>query len=223
MYQILALILCMYIPALFSNGFADTTRQTNGWSDGSGKSYGQPNGYTASDPIPDCPTTGIYLKNNSPRQETFTVTFTDSAQNALSVLPNNTRCIHTTGTRKIQNISIFPFLGPTQAAVANGTNDMMTTGFNGSGDALSLNGSYQPSKPRHLPAPPLTDDQIKNYTKSFSQFFKDTLYYPLSSANKICRTMTYSGFTLQCWKSTPNLTPWYTETKPAQIIPGKKG
>ncbi len=250
MQKILAVITIIYLPYAVGNGFGDssltsndgtafstgpssgytdTTRQTKAWYDGNGASYDQPVGtaYTASNPIPDCPTKGIFLKNNSPRQETFTVTFIDGSQHVLSILPNDTRCIHTTDSRKIQNISIFPFLRPKQTSVSNGSTSLLSTGYNGSGDSssFSFNSSPGSAAPAKLPKPPLTKDQIKNYTKAFSQFFKDTLYYPLSQANKVCRTMTYSGYTLQCWKSNPDLTPWHTylaskpvpETKPKHI------
>ncbi len=83
-------------------------------------------------------------------------------------------------------------------------------------------------KPKALPAgePPTQPDQPASIT--FSKFHKNTISYPLSAANSkpndqlLCRTLVFNGYTIQCWKTNPDLLPWYTETRAKDIVPDKK-
>jgi hypothetical protein len=170
MKNYLLIMCCISTLSLFADGFKDTSRNTKSWYDGNGSSYSQPmlNGYAASDPTPDCPSSGIYLKNDSPHQETFTIYFNDNAEQTLSILPNDTRCIHTTLSHRIESISV-PF---------------------------------------------------QKHTKTFRTFFKDTIFYEFTSANNICKTLSYmptNAHPFECWQAMPNLSPLYTETPAIRI------
>lgn len=73
-----------------------------------------------------------------------------------------------------------------------------------------------------LPPPPLSAQEIEQYSKTFSGIVDTNgLHYNLGLVTSdICKTITYTGYSLQCWKTMPNLVPWYSET-PAQPIGSK--
>ncbi len=145
-----------------------------------------------SDPIPRCPQSGIYLKNNAPRQESFAVNFTDGSNKLYSVLALDSVCIRTTQGHKVLSITVNPWPSG---------NNIDDTALVNDGNGAGTN-----------------NNRVKRHSKTFTQCRSGTRTYKLPSTYGIFRTINYDGYTIQCWQASPDLTPWTKETPAKPII-----